>query len=61
MVAFDLLYLDGRHLRKLPLVRRKAELKKIIGGTDIQFSEPFEIDGQAMYEHACKAGLEDFV
>jgi bifunctional non-homologous end joining protein LigD len=39
MVAFDLLYLNGRDLRKLPLVQRKAELKKIISGTDIQFSE----------------------
>src|SRR6202166_2726663 len=41
MVAFDLLYLNGRDLRKLPLHQRKAELKKIIGGTDIQFSESF--------------------
>jgi bifunctional non-homologous end joining protein LigD len=45
LVAFDLLYLNGRDLRKLPLSQRKAELKKIIGGTDIQFSESFEIDG----------------
>jgi bifunctional non-homologous end joining protein LigD len=29
MVAFDLLYLNGRDLRKLPLHRRKAELRKI--------------------------------
>jgi bifunctional non-homologous end joining protein LigD len=39
MVAFDLLYLNGRDLRKVPLLQRKAELKKIIAGTDIQFSE----------------------
>ena len=32
LVAFDLLYLNGRDLRKLPLQQRKAELKKIIGG-----------------------------
>jgi ATP-dependent DNA ligase len=61
MVAFDLLYLNGRDLRKLPLIQRKAELKKIIAGTDIQFSESFEIDGQAMFEHACKIGLEGVV
>ncbi|MFK4537280.1 ATP-dependent DNA ligase [Bradyrhizobium ottawaense] len=29
LVAFDLLYLNGRDLRKLPLFQRKAELKKI--------------------------------
>jgi bifunctional non-homologous end joining protein LigD len=61
MVAFDLLYLNGRDLRKVPLLQRKAELKKIIAGTDIQFSESFEIDGQAMFEHACKVGLEGVV
>jgi bifunctional non-homologous end joining protein LigD len=54
LVAFDLLYQNGRDLRKLPLHQRKAELKKIIAGTDIQFSESFEIDGQAMFDHACK-------
>jgi bifunctional non-homologous end joining protein LigD len=61
LVAFDLLYLNGRDLRKLPLFQRKAELKKIIAGTDMQFSESFEIDGQAMFEHACKIGLEGVV
>ncbi len=30
MVAFDLLYLNGRDLRRLPLYMRKAVLKKII-------------------------------
>jgi bifunctional non-homologous end joining protein LigD len=61
MVAFDLLYLNGRDLRKMPLHQRKAELKKIIAGTDIQFSESFEIDGQAMFAHACKLGLKGVV
>jgi bifunctional non-homologous end joining protein LigD len=58
LVAFDLLYLNGRDVRKLPLIQRKTELKKIVVGTDIQFSESFEIDGQAMFAHACKLGLE---
>ena len=61
LVAFDLLYLNGRDLRKLPLVQRKAELKKIIAGTDVQFSESFEIDGREMFAHACKLGLEGVV
>jgi len=42
LVGFDLLYLNGYDLRKLPLFERKATLKKIIAETDIQFSESFE-------------------
>ena len=41
MVAFDLLYLNGYDLRKLPLFERKELLKKLIAGTAIQFSESF--------------------
>jgi hypothetical protein len=61
LVAFDLLYLNGRDLRRLPLVQRKAELKKIVADTAIQFSESFEINGREMFEHACKLGLEGVV
>jgi bifunctional non-homologous end joining protein LigD len=61
MVAFDLLYLNGSDLRALPLFERKALLKKIIGETDIQFSESFEVDGGEMYKHTCKTGLEGVV
>ncbi len=55
MVAFDLLYLNGYDLRKLPLIERKAHLKKLIAETDIQFSESFEVDGREMY----RARLQD--
>jgi bifunctional non-homologous end joining protein LigD len=58
LVVFDLLYLNGHDLRKLPLLARNAELKQIIDGTAVQFSDSFEIDGQEMYQHACKLGLE---
>jgi bifunctional non-homologous end joining protein LigD len=61
MVAFDLLYLNGYDLRKLPLIERKSHLQKLIAKTDIQFSESFEVDGPKMYEHACKTGLEGVV
>ena len=61
LVAFDLLYLNGYDLRKLPLVERKALLKKTIDGTEIQFSESFVIDGSEMFAHACKVGLEGVV
>ena len=61
LVAFDLLYLNGHDLRKLPLLARKAELKRITAGTAVQFSDSFEIDGQEMYQHACRLGLEGVV
>ena len=60
LVAFDLLYLKGHDLRKLPLVERKAELKKIIQHTDIQ-SDSFDVDGAEVFAHACKVGLEGVV
>ncbi len=56
-----MLYLDGHDLRKLPLIERKAQLKKIVAGTDVQFSESFEVDGREMFAHACKLGLEGVV
>jgi bifunctional non-homologous end joining protein LigD len=61
LVAFDLLYLNGCGLRKLPLHDRKAQLKKLVAGADIQFSESFEVDGGEMFAHACKVGLEGVV
>jgi bifunctional non-homologous end joining protein LigD len=61
LVAFDLLYLNGYDLRKLPLFERKALLKKIIAETDVQFSESFGVDGREMFKHACEIGLEGVV
>lgn len=61
LVAFDLLYLNGYDLRKLSLIERKRHLKKLIDGTDIRFSDSFEIDGRSMFSHVCKLGLEGVV
>jgi bifunctional non-homologous end joining protein LigD len=61
MIAFDLLYLNGYDLRKLPLVERKALLKKLLDKTAIQFSESFEVDGREILEHACSLALEGVV
>jgi bifunctional non-homologous end joining protein LigD len=60
-IAFDLLYLNGHDLRTLPLIERKALLKKIIADADVQSSESFEIDGAEMFKHACGIGLEGVV
>jgi bifunctional non-homologous end joining protein LigD len=39
LVAFDLLCLNGSDLRQEPLIRRKAELKRIIDGTALVQTE----------------------
>lgn len=70
MVAFDLLYLNGCELRKLPLDERKALLKKLVAGTAIQFSESVQarlqsgaggrcIEGPR--QQVCEWALEDWV
>jgi bifunctional non-homologous end joining protein LigD len=61
LVAFDLLYLNGYDLRAVRLFERKARLKELIEGTAVQLSESFEVDGQEMFKHACKTGLEGVV
>jgi bifunctional non-homologous end joining protein LigD len=61
VIAFDLLYLNGQDLRKLPLIERKTHLKKLIEKTAIQFSESFDVEGKEMIARACKVGLEGVV
>jgi bifunctional non-homologous end joining protein LigD len=61
LVAFDLLYLNGHDLRRLPLVERKAQLRQLVADTGVQFSDSFDIEGQEMYQHACKVRLEGVV
>src|SRR5204862_6056776 len=36
MVAFDLLYLNGYDLQKLPMMHRKSHRKKLIAKTEVQ-------------------------
>jgi bifunctional non-homologous end joining protein LigD len=57
-MVVDLPYLNGYDLRKLPLVRRRSRLKKLIAKTAIQFSESFAVDGPEMCKDACSAWLE---
>jgi ATP-dependent DNA ligase len=63
--AFDLLYLDGVNLRPLPLVERKATLKKLLGrrrnAGPIRYSDHVEGQGSAFFRHACRLGLEGIV
>jgi bifunctional non-homologous end joining protein LigD len=57
--AFDLLYLDGYDLRKLPLEVRKKQLASIlITGDVLRYSDHYEKQGKALFEMARAKGLE---
>ncbi len=57
--AFDLLYLDGYDLRKIPLEERKEKLAAlIIAGDALRHSDHYENQGKALFEIAREKGLE---
>ncbi|WP_438030163.1 DNA ligase D [Sorangium sp. So ce233] len=63
--GFDLLYLDGRDLRGCAQVTRKQALKALLAeapedGT-LRYTEHLEEDGAAVYQHACKLGIEGVI
>jgi bifunctional non-homologous end joining protein LigD len=61
--AFDLLWLNGEDLRRLPLEERKARLERLLKKAHpaISFAEALEGDGSEIYRHACRMGLEGIV
>ena len=60
--AFDLLYLDGLDLRRVPLEQRKQLLQERIKvGEVIQFSDHYAEKGLALFEAAKQRGLEGIV
>jgi bifunctional non-homologous end joining protein LigD len=62
---FDLIHLDGRDLRGLPLIERKALLRALMERLPkkhkLVFSEHFEGDGRRIFENACKLGVEGVI
>src|SRR5213079_3777703 len=59
LFVFDLLAFAGYDLRKLPLVKRKEILQKVLPQTGpLRYSEHFEKNGDALYEQVVKLGLE---
>ena len=59
LYVFDLLAFEGYDLRKLPLVKRKEILKKVLPQTGpLRYSEHFDKNGEALYEQVVKLGLE---
>ena len=63
--AFDLLFVDGFDLRDAPLAERKTALGKLVAANGdhsrIRFSEHLGGDGDAIFRHACRLGLEGIV
>jgi len=62
LYAFDLLELNGEDRRQHPLEKRKAKLEKILARSqEMRFSEDIGGDGDIIFQHACKMGLEGIV
>jgi bifunctional non-homologous end joining protein LigD len=64
LYAFDLIELNGDDLRLDPLEVRKATLASVLtkAGPGLRFNEHIEHDdGETVFRHACKMGLEGIV
>ncbi|HEY6158078.1 MAG TPA: DNA ligase D [Gemmatimonadales bacterium] len=62
LYVFDLMAVEGFDLRSLPLVKRKALLRKVLPEAGpLRYSEHFEKDGEALYDRAVGMGLEGIV
>jgi ATP-dependent DNA ligase len=63
LYAFDLIELNGDDLRPDPLEGRKATLEMILSkaGPGIRFNKHMGGDGETVFRHACRLGLEGIV
>jgi ATP-dependent DNA ligase len=64
LFAFDLLELNGDDLRRDPLEVRKATLASVLAkaGSGLRLNEHLEHDdGELVFRHACRLGLEGIV
>src|SRR5581483_8404071 len=61
--AFDLLWLNGRDLRDLPLVERKQKLREIVPAAPsrVLYSEHIDTRGRQLFDFACEHDLEGIV
>lgn len=60
---FDLLYLDGKDLRELPLLERKKLLKEVLKKSpkNLAISEHFETSGADFFAVSCEQELEGMI
>jgi bifunctional non-homologous end joining protein LigD len=63
LVAFDLLELDGKDLRREPLEVRKTELARLLANAPrgLHYCEHIRDLGEVVFRHACAMGLEGIV
>jgi bifunctional non-homologous end joining protein LigD len=63
--VFDLLHLDGKDLRREPLTKRKASLKKLLeksqDANSLHYSDHVVGQGSQMADQSCAMGLEGIV
>jgi hypothetical protein len=62
--AFDLLWLNGKDLRQLPLIDRKKRLRQLIGKSDCEriiYVQHIEMCGCVLYRAICKKDLEGII
>lgn len=61
--VFDILWLDGYSLEKMPLIERKELLKKIIpkNSNFIKYSDHVEKEGKKLFKLAIDKGLEGLI
>nr|WP_132459049.1 DNA ligase D [Paraburkholderia sp. BL8N3] len=62
--AFDLLYLNGRDLRELPLSTRRQALKTLIEAVPsehVRLSDSFDHDADSLLASACRMRLEGII
>lgn len=62
--VFDILYLNNHDLRKLPLLTRKAYLKKIIDSSSlkiVRYSDHVRKEGKKIFKEAVKNQLEGII
>jgi bifunctional non-homologous end joining protein LigD len=64
-VAFDILYLNGKDLRREPLSARRALLEKVLGAAAkkgvLRISQRLAADGLVAYKIAARKGLEGMI
>jgi bifunctional non-homologous end joining protein LigD len=62
-IAFDLLYMNGKDLRVLPLIERKKMLKKLLRRkrSRLLYLDHVEADGVLLFEQVVKMDLEGVV
>lgn len=62
-IVFDLLALDGKDFRKLPLIERKEKLETIMKDAPegLRYSRHIEDHGEESFAAACKSGMEGVI